>query len=235
MSSGETIAVVIPTFNSVTTIGRALESIRHQTLSPTKTLVVDNASTDSTCDEVMRISRIWPELKIGLIKLDTNVGPGNARNIGWQCSGTSLIAFLDSDDSWHPQKLELQLAMVAAHPRAVLFGHRYLVRNDSGHLNKLDDVQQNKFHQYSLRHFLVRNRLSTPTVMVRADITQRFPTDMWYAEDFSLWTQIVAKNGPAVFSDATLTYLYKPVFGSSGLSGSNKEMHRGELKVLLDL
>jgi glycosyltransferase involved in cell wall biosynthesis len=235
VSDGATIAVVIPTFNSVATIRRALTSVRQQTLAPSKTIVVDNASTDATCDEVEEVSMIWPELNLNLIRLDANVGPGAARNIGWQNSGTSLIAFLDSDDSWHPQKLELQHAVVAAHPHAVLFGHKYLVRGDSSQIDVIGHAQRYRSHQYSLWHFLIRNRLSTPTVMVRADIPQRFPTDTWYAEDFSLWTNIVAQNGPAVFSDAVLTYLHKPVYGSSGLSVHDREMHRGELKVLSEL
>ena len=235
VSDGATIAVVIPTFNSVATIRRALTSVRQQTLAPSKTIVVDNASTDATCDEVEEVSKMWPELNLNLIRLDANVGPGAARNIGWQNSGTSLIAFLDSDDSWHPQKLELQHAVAAAHPHAVLFGHRYLVRGDSSQIDDIGHAQRYRSHQYSLWHFLIRNRLSTPTVMVRADIPQRFPTDSWYAEDFSLWTNIVAQNGPAVFSDAVLTYLYKPVYGSSGLSVNHRKMHQGELKVLSDL
>jgi len=235
VSDSATIAVVIPTFNSVATIRRALTSVRQQTLAPSKTIVVDNASTDATCDEVEDVSKIWPELNLNLIRLDANVGPGAARNIGWQNSGTSLIAFLDSDDSWHPQKLELQHAVAAAHPHAVLFGHRYLVRGDGGQIDDIGHPQRYRSHQYSLWHFLIRNRLSTPTVMVRADIPQRFPTDTWYAEDFSLWTNIVAQNGPAVFSDAVLTYLYKPVYGSSGLSVDHRKMHQGELKVLSDL
>jgi glycosyltransferase involved in cell wall biosynthesis len=235
VSDDATIAVVIPTFNSVATIRRALDSVRQQSLAPAKTIVVDNASTDSTCDEVEELSMIWPEINLNLIRLDENVGPGTARNIGWQSAGTSLIAFLDSDDSWHPQKLAFQRALVVAHPHAVLFGHRYLVRKDGSQIVESCDVRQYGCHYYSLQHFLVRNRLSTPTVMVRADVPQRFPDDTWYAEDFSLWTRIVARNGPAVFSDAVLTYLYKPVYGSRGLSAKHTEMHRGELKVLSEL
>ena len=235
MTKDETVGVVIPTFNSATTIVRALESVCQQTLTPTRIIVVDNASSDSTCHEVETFSTRWPTLSIDLVRLETNLGPGGARNIGWDKCATSLVAFLDSDDSWHPRKLELQTMLVREHPDAVLFGHRYLVLDGTGHPADSSGSRLYQSHRYSLRHFLVRNRLSTPTVMLRADIPQRFPTDMWYAEDFSLWTQIVSQTGPAIFSDVVLTYLHKPVYGSSGLSVKLKEMHRGELKVLASL
>jgi hypothetical protein len=71
--------------------------------------------------------------------------------------------------------------------------------------------------------------------MLRTKIPQRFPVDIWFAEDFSLWTRIVAQSEPALFTDAVLAYLYKPTFGSSGLSARLSEMHRGELDVLATL
>lgn len=235
VSGSETIAVVIPTFNSQATIRRALDSVRNQTLAPTEIIVVDNASTDSTCEEVERFATSWSEMKLSLIRLDTNLGPGKARNIGWESCSTSLIAFLDSDDSWHPRKLELQMQDVAKHPNSVLFGHQCQVLDGNDQVVSVFESQQARSHRYSLWHFLIRNRLSTPTVMIRTNVPQRFPTDLWHAEDFSLWTQIVAGGSPAVISEDVLTYLHKPKYGSGGLSKNLKLMHQGEVRVLAQL
>ena len=235
MSDNETIGVVIPTFNSAETIIRALESVLRQTRTPTKIVVVDNASSDSTCQVVENFSTQHSELHIDLIRLEANLGPGVARNIGWEKCGTSLIAFLDSDDSWHPQKLELQSELVRKHPDGILFGHRYLVITGLNQPRDAEISNLSRTHRYWLRHFLFRNRLSTPTVMLRSTIPQRFPSDMWYAEDFFLWTVTVAQTGPAVFADDILTYLHKPAFGSSGLSAQLWKMHQGELAVLKSL
>ncbi len=98
VSGSETIAVVIPTFNSQATIRRALDSVRNQTLAPTEIIVVDNSSTDSTCEEVERFATSWSEMKLSLIRLTRIWDPAKARNIGWESCSTSLIAFLDSDD-----------------------------------------------------------------------------------------------------------------------------------------
>lgn len=235
MSGKETIGVVIPTFNSADTIVRALESVLRQTLAPKKIVVVDNASSDTTCHVVESFSTQYPELHINLVRLDTNLGPGAARNIGWEKCGTSLIAFLDSDDSWHPRKLELQTELVRKHPDGLLFGHRYLVVTSNSQPRDVEISNFSRTHRYWLRHFLFRNRLSTPTVMLRSTIPQRFPSDMWHAEDFFLWTVTVAQTGPAIFDDAILTYLYKPAYGSSGLSAQLRKMHQGELTVLKSL
>lgn len=232
MSGNETIGVVIPTFNSAETIVRALESVLRQTRTPTKIVVVDNASSDSTCQAVEKFSTQHSELHIDLVRLDANLGPGVARNIGWEKCGTSLIAFLDSDDSWHPRKLELQCELVRQHPDGLLFGHRYAVVTDSDQPRNIEVSNLSQTRSYWLRHFLFRNRLSTPTVMLRSTIPHRFPSDMWYAEDFFLWTVTVAQTGPAIFDDAILTYLYKPTYGSSGLSAQLQKMHQGEIVVL---
>lgn len=232
MSDNETIGVVIPTFNSAETVVRALQSVLRQTLAPKKVVVVDNASSDTTCQAVESFSTQYPELHIDLVRLDANLGPGAARNIGWEKCGTSLIAFLDSDDSWHPQKLELQSELVRKHPDGLLFGHRYLVVTGINQPRDAEISNLSRTHRYWLRHFLLRNRLSTPTVMLRSTIPQRFPSDMWHAEDFFLWTVTVAQTGPAIFDDAILTYLYKPAYGSSGLSAQLQKMHQGEIVVL---
>lgn len=235
MSGIETIGVVIPTFNSAETVIRALESVLRQTLAPKKIVVVDNASSDATCQVVESFSTQHSELHIDLVRLDTNLGPGAARNIGWETCGTSLIAFLDSDDSWHPRKLELQAELVRKHPDGILFGHRYAVVTDNDQPRNVGISNLSRTRRYWLRHFLFRNRLSTPTVMLRSTIPQRFPSDMWYAEDFFLWAHAVAQTGPAVFADAILTYLHKPAYGSSGLSAQLWKMHQGELAVLKSL
>lgn len=235
MSKPETVGVVIPTYNSARTIERALDSVHRQTLRPNHVVVVDNGSSDNTTSIVERFAAAFPHLNIELRRLESNHGPGHARNIGWDICRTTLIAFLDSDDAWHPQKLQIQLDIVMRHPTVVLFGHRYQIATDGITPLHQTLVEESLTRRYSLRHFLLRNRLSTPTVMIRRDLPYRFPQDVWFAEDFALWTRVVAERGPAVVSDAVLTYLFKPAYGADGLSARLVEMHQGELTALKHL
>lgn len=235
MTSYETVGVVIPTYNSVNTIERALKSVREQSVQPNEVIVVDNASTDNTVNAVKLFAQSTPKLNLSLIELDSNSGPGNARNVGWDKCQSSLVAFLDSDDSWHPNKLEIQLKVIRDHPNHLLFGHRYIVLDNENLVPNSPTRDTGEPHYFTLRHFLIRNRISTPTVIVRRETPHRFPANQWFAEDFALWTNILADGSQAVVVDQTLTYLYKAAYGQSGLSAKLGEMHQGELRVLQSL
>lgn len=99
------LSVVIPAKNAEGTIQRAIASIRNQTFQPHEIIVVDNASTDQTAQK----ARENPgQLNIRVVACD-RPGSAAARNTGIKAAMGDLIAFLDADDVWYPNKLELQL------------------------------------------------------------------------------------------------------------------------------
>ncbi len=232
--STSAVTVVIPTFNSAATIKRALDSVLAQTVLPSHVVVVDNASTDSTMEIVENMSVNSP-FKVELVRQPRNIGPGSARNAGWNLVQTQFVAFLDSDDSWHPKKLELQLDIARQHPDECFFGHTTTSSTTSDLTDTFGTtplIGSGRINYYSLRHFLIRNRVSTPTVMLRNELPFRFPTEPWYAEDYSLWTAILAAGHRAVVHDFALTTLHKAAWGEAGLSAKLEDMHAGELLVL---
>ena len=232
----ETVAAVIPTFNSSLTIERALESVVGQTRLPTEVIVIDNASEDDTVARVRTFASKYPRIAWAIEVSPTNIGPGAARNRGWNLATSDFIAFLDSDDSWHPEKLRLQGEVVRMFPESVLFGHGYLVLRPGEVASRdVDERRSTVVDQFELHHFLIRNRLSTPTVMLRRGITQRFPVDFWYGEDYALWLRVVAAHGAAVVQQYPLTYLHKSTYGESGLSANMAQMHRGEILAVKQL
>ena len=99
------ISVVIPTFNRAHLIGEAIESVLNQTFPDFELIVVDDGSTDDTQEVVHHFTD--PRLKY--LKL-TNSGVSAARNTGIQACSGDIVAFLDSDDLWLPEKLERQMA-----------------------------------------------------------------------------------------------------------------------------
>jgi glycosyltransferase involved in cell wall biosynthesis len=101
------VTAVIPVRNRADLISRALESVASQTYPAEEIIVVDDASTDGTSDIVMNLAKTINNLR--LITLKENVGAAEARNVGIQQAKGDLIAFLDSDDRWYPEKLEKQL------------------------------------------------------------------------------------------------------------------------------
>jgi glycosyltransferase involved in cell wall biosynthesis len=101
------VATVIPVRNRAKFIERALNSVASQTYQPAEIIVVDDASTDGTPDIVISLAKEIP--KIHLVTLQENVGAAEARNLGVREARSDLIAFLDSDDIWYPQKIEKQI------------------------------------------------------------------------------------------------------------------------------
>lgn len=99
------ISVVLPTYNRSSTILHSLNSVLSQTLTDFEVIVVDDASTDNSIEILKSISNP----KIRCIRNETNRGAAYTRNVGVQNSSHELIAFLDSDDTWHPNYLETQL------------------------------------------------------------------------------------------------------------------------------
>lgn len=219
------VSVVIPAHNSQLTIERALSSVFAQTELPREIFVVDDCSTDDTRAVVRKIALTSP-CPVNLITLDQNVGPSHTRNTGWGAATQEYVAFLDSDDSWHPQKLEIQCSWMARHPEQSVTGHL------TGAMDKEFDVGDIRTRSFRLRDFLIRNRMSTPTVMVRREIPERFNSLLWYAEDYELWLRILSRTHQITRLEAPLTRLHKAEFGESGLSSKLFAMYKGELSAL---
>jgi glycosyltransferase involved in cell wall biosynthesis len=101
------ISVVIPVYNREHLIARAIESVVAQSLAAGEIIVVDDASTDRTAEVVVGIGERVST--VTLVCLKENVGAAKARNIGIENAKGDLIAFLDSDDVWYPEKLSKQI------------------------------------------------------------------------------------------------------------------------------
>jgi glycosyltransferase involved in cell wall biosynthesis len=97
------ISCVVPAYNAGKYIEDAIESIRAQTRPVHEIIVVDDASTDDTCEKAGRIPGVH------LLRMTSNAGAGAARNRGAEAATGELLALLDADDLWVPTKLEVQL------------------------------------------------------------------------------------------------------------------------------
>lgn len=99
-----TVSVVIPTYNRVSLVERAIESALTQTLEDIEVIVVDDRSTDDTEAVVAAID----DKRVRFLRHDENRGGSAARNTGIDHARGEYIALLDDDDEWLPQKLERQ-------------------------------------------------------------------------------------------------------------------------------
>lgn len=220
------VSVIVPVYNNAHTVLRALESIVRQTAQPLEIIVVDDASTDNSCAVIEKYIQNLPIAK--LLRSTRNLGPSAARNMGWAVASAEFLAFLDADDAWHHKKLETQFVFMQDNPEFMISGHQYQVvtKNEPPQDCSFEDFEVSTFN---LRDFLIRNRFSTPTVMLRRSISDRFDETQRYSEDYQLWLRIIAKHKKGALIEAPLTFLFKSAYGAGGISGRMFAMYRGEL------
>lgn len=110
-------SVVVPAYNREASIVRAVESALAQTLPPTEVIVVDDRSTDATVKVVRK--RFEGEARVVVVESELNAGACVARNVGIEKARSEWIAFLDSDDAWHREKMSRQARAIVRQPGAV--------------------------------------------------------------------------------------------------------------------
>ena len=105
-----TVSAIIPAYNAGPFIVEAVESIRQQGAAVREIIIVDDGSTDNTEELVAALGE-----DIRYVRQE-NSGPSAARNLGVKLATSPLIAFLDADDVWTPNKIAEQLAIFQAYP-----------------------------------------------------------------------------------------------------------------------
>lgn len=104
------VSIIMPLYNAERFIGEAIESALNQSYENFELLIVDDKSTDSSVTMVKKYMQ--EDKRIKLFRQDVNSGPTKARNKAIKEAQGRYIAFLDSDDIWLPQKLEIQVAFM---------------------------------------------------------------------------------------------------------------------------
>ena len=223
------ISVIIPAYNAASTITRALQSVAAQTRSPKEIIVIDDASTDNT-REVAANFASTSSIPLRVITQPANGGPSAARNAGWDAATSDYIAFLDADDQWHPRKIELQYPLMHNQPEVTMSCHLHDFSATSTTSWELFDESSITSSEIPFRHFLLRNRCTTPSVILKRSIGERFDSQKRFAEDYLLWMQITATYGPAKRLNAKLVRCSNPAYGGSGQSGQLRGMARSEFQ-----
>ena len=107
MSDLGLVSIIMPLYNSEKFLSSSIESVVKQTYKNWELIIVDDRSTDNSLQKAIEYMK--KDNRIKIIKLQENSGPAIARNTGIEAANGKFIAFLDSDDMWLPDKLELQL------------------------------------------------------------------------------------------------------------------------------
>lgn len=157
------ISVVIPTYNRESTIQKTLESVLNQTSRPMEIIVVDDGSTDRTIDIVKGI-KVENSI-IRLIRMKRNRGAQAARNIGIKVAKGEWIAFLDSDDEWTNDKIEVCQKIYEEHPGYDVYFSDFFIR-ENNHIRRERCVSPDKQGNHA-RNILCGARVLFPTMVVK--------------------------------------------------------------------
>jgi glycosyltransferase involved in cell wall biosynthesis len=187
--SNPAISVIIPTYNRAAYLGIAIDSVLNQTFSDFELIVVDDGSTDDSESIVMEREGII------FVRMDENAGVSQARNIGIEKARGELICFLDSDDSWAKDKLELQYSCMNSQQKpAACYTDEIWIRNGRR-------VNSGKRHQkYSgeiLKYCLPLCIISPSSIMIRKKVLDDigvFDETLPACEDYDLWLRLAARH-----------------------------------------
>jgi glycosyltransferase involved in cell wall biosynthesis len=187
MEKSPIVSVVIPTYNRVSRLKRAIDSVCNQSFKHIEIILIDDGSTDET--EIM-VRENFPN--ISYIKTE-NRGVSAARNLGIKKSRGEYVAFLDSDDEWFPKKIEAQVVRIRSCGRRWIHTEERWVRNGIR-------VNQKKIHRKSGGDIFNRSLslclISPSTVMLERSLLEEFggfDESFVVCEDFDLWLRILSQ------------------------------------------
>lgn len=206
----------------------AINSVLSQSLLCTEIIVVDDGSTDGSADFLRANFHDQAEL-ISIYSID-NSGASEARNFGVLKCTSEWVAFLDSDDMWYSNKIEIQLSEISLDPAICLIGTLTTMRN----FQIFNFDRKSKLNIINLKTLLFKNFFQTSTVLLRREVLQKlggFPIGRRYAEEGDLFLRVAAKHKCVLVNEVLVDYSGgKSGFGEVGLSANLLQMELGEIK-----
>jgi glycosyltransferase involved in cell wall biosynthesis len=213
-------AVVIPTKNCLQYLPIALSSAAAQATGGHEIIVADDGSDDGTDAWLKRRQREWSFLRV----IETGgVGPSKARNAAIEAARAPLIAFLDADDWWWPNKLGAQIAYHSGHPEIGFSFTDYLhVSADGESLGSCFEYWKPPLRRRhptgffrlndALSIILATNLVGTSTVVASKFALEKAGgfTVMASAEDWDLWLKLAAQSPAGCSKSITASYLMRP-------------------------
>ena len=176
------ISIVLPSFNRAQVLPKAVESILRQTYKDFELIIVDDGSTDNTADVVKNFN----DDRIVYVRQE-NAGACVARNNGIEHSRGEYIAFQDSDDIWHEDKLEKQLTTLRNTGADVVFC-RMNRMSDGKNVGLVSDY----FHEGFLSKEELPMSIGTQTLMGKSAVfkQEKFDSEMPRFQEFEMLVRV---------------------------------------------
>lgn len=180
------VSIITPSYNSADYLGVTIESVSQQSYPHWEMLIIDDGSSDTSVD----IARYYAEQdsRIRVIALKKNSGAAFSRNTGIEEARGRYIAFLDSDDLYHPAKLEKQLAFMQQHKHVLTYSYYDIITEAGEPAHRI--VRPAK--QLNYQQMLKSNQIGCLTAMYDSQqLGKVFMPDIRKRQDYGLWLRIL--------------------------------------------
>ena len=219
------VSIVMPAYNAQDYIQEAIQSVLQQTYTEWELLVIDDASSDRTAEIVNQLVR--KDRRVHYIKNKANIGAAESRNRGVELAEGQWIAFLDSDDCWHPDKLKKQMDFAEKNNVEFVFSGSSFMDKEGRPLKYYLKVPRS----ISYTELLKQNIISCSSVLIKKTLIADFP--MKHAEDlhedFAVWLQILKNRHIEAFGIDEPLLIYR--ITSTSKSGNKMKAARMTYRV----
>ncbi len=201
-------SIVIPTFNHAIFLKRALKSIIDQSFENWEAIVIDNYSTDST----QKVVAEFNDPRIKYLKVHNKGIIAISRNIGIQNAKADWVAFLDSDDWWTSNKLEICFNKLNENIDFIY--HRMKIKSDKFKLISRKKTKNKQLTKPVLTNLLVGgNVISNSSVVVRKNLLDKIGylderEDLVAVEDYHAWLKIAKLTDKFLYLSVCLGYYF---------------------------
>lgn len=205
------VSIITPLYNSERFILETIASVQKQTYENWEMLIVDDCNQDQSAEIVQVECDKDPRIK--LFHNEENIGAGPSRNVAIKAAAGKYIAFLDSDDIWHPQKLEVHVAYMRKHDAS--FSH-----TSYGYLAEDGSLIKSTYHvsssPVSYRDLLKRTEIGCLTAMYDCEkIGKFYMPDMRRKQDYALWLSILKTGVTSLPLDQELAWYRQRVVSNT--------------------
>ena len=192
------VSVIIPTYDRVNFLMEAIASVQAQRYKPIELIVVDDGSTDKTAERLSGVRDAH------VLRISHTGRPGAVRNTGMGAATGDYIAFLDSDDLWHRDKITMQMEALAANPDSLIIHCREIWRRNGRIVSQAG--QRHQRSGWLFADAVNKCIIGPSTVLLHRSILEEvggFREDLEIAEDYELWLR-VTNRFPVAYCDQQL-------------------------------
>jgi teichuronic acid biosynthesis glycosyltransferase TuaG len=221
------VSIITPNYNGEQFIEQASRFIIGQTHTNWEWIIVDDHSTDSSLIILDKLANSDQRIKV--VRSEKNQGAAVARNTGIDNASGDYLAFLDCDDVWRDNKLEVQLNYIESQNAEFTY-HHYRIINETGKVLKTQKIQK----YIEQEELLLFNPFATSSIMIKTSVIKdnniRFKTYLRRRQDYLFWYDAIGVSNKAMGIFEPLSD-YR-IFSKDSLSANKTKMAKIQWMIL---